>query len=78
MVQEPTSGLYTKDQKFLMLERTARSVMFEDFLSRKFPATKRFGLDGGWSLIPGMLSMLDTAADLGVQEVSFAMAHRYA
>ena len=52
--------------------------MFEDFLSRKFPATKRFGLDGGWSLIPGMLSMIDTAADLGVQEVSFAMAHRYA
>ncbi|UPR04650.1 E1 subunit of 2-oxoglutarate dehydrogenase [Chloropicon primus] len=75
-IQEPSSAWFDKEGKKKILERTAHSVMFEDFLNRKFPATKRFGLDGGWSLIPGMLSMVDTAAELGVEEVSFAMAHR--
>lgn len=74
--QIETPSAYTSEDKRLMMERTVRSVMFEDFLNRKFPATKRFGLDGGWSLIPGMLSMIDTSADLGVEEISFAMAHR--
>ena len=75
-IGQPRSAWYDAGAKRLMLERTSQSVMFEDFLNRKFPATKRFGLDGGWSLIPGMLSMVDTSADLGVEEVSFAMAHR--
>merc|ERR1711977_383640 len=63
-------------EKKLILERLAQSVLFEDFLNRKFTATKRFGLDGGWSLVPGMRSMIDRAGDLGVEEIEIAMAHR--
>jgi 2-oxoglutarate dehydrogenase E1 component len=38
--------------------------------------SKRFGLDGGESLIPGIKAMIDTASDLGVEGVLIGMAHR--
>jgi hypothetical protein len=37
-----------------MLDRLAWSEMFENFLSTKYTAAKRFGLEGGETLIPGM------------------------
>jgi 2-oxoglutarate dehydrogenase E1 component len=75
-IETPARTQYQTHEKKLILKRLSQSVLFEEFLNRKFPATKRFGLDGGWSLVPGMLSMVDRAADLGVEEVEIAMAHR--
>jgi 2-oxoglutarate dehydrogenase E1 component len=37
-----------------MLDRLAWSEMFESFLAAKYSAAKRFGLEGGETLIPGM------------------------
>ena len=53
-IETPARTQYNSYEKKLILERLAQSVLFEDFLNRKFTATKRFGLDGGWSLVPGM------------------------
>ncbi|KAE8671985.1 Nodulin MtN21 /EamA-like transporter family protein [Hibiscus syriacus] len=38
--------------------------------------TKRFGLEGGETLIPGMKEMFDRAADLGVECIVVEMSHR--
>jgi hypothetical protein len=35
-------------------DRLAWGTMFENFLSTKYTAAKRFGLEGGETLIPGM------------------------
>lgn len=49
---------------------------FEKFLHVKYPAAKRFGLDGAESLIPGLEEMLRCSSSLGVEEVVLGMAHR--
>ncbi|GIL90737.1 hypothetical protein Vretimale_15815 [Volvox reticuliferus] len=67
---------FTKAQKLHMLDRLAWSDMFETFLANKYTAAKRFGLEGAESLIPGMKTIIDTAADLGVQSVVIGMPHR--
>ena len=49
---------------------------FETYLQMKHTGTKRFGLDGGESLIPFMERMLRSAATVGVEEVVIGMPHR--
>lgn len=67
---------YTKKEKINILDRLAWSDMFETFLANKYTAAKRFGLEGAESLIPGMKVLIDTAADMGVQNVVIGMPHR--
>jgi len=43
---------------------------------RRYTAAKRFGLEGAESLIPGMKALIDTGADLGVENVVIGMPHR--
>lgn len=59
-----------------ILKKLATAEIFEKFLHTKYPAAKRFGLDGGESLIPGLEAMLQQSAELGVQEVVLGMSHR--
>ncbi|KAJ8466741.1 hypothetical protein OPV22_029293 [Ensete ventricosum] len=42
----------------------------------KWTAAKRFGLEGGETLIPWMKEMFDRAADLGVESIVIGMPHR--
>ncbi len=49
---------------------------FENFLQVKHTGTKRFGLDGGESMIPCIERMLRTAAYVGIKEVVIGMPHR--
>ena len=42
----------------------------------RYTAAKRFGLEGAESLIPGMKALIDSAADLGVENVVIGMPHR--
>ena len=50
--------------------------LFEHYLARRFKASKRFSLEGGESLIPGMHTLLSRASRHGVEEVVLGMAHR--
>ena len=61
--------------KRILTELTAAEA-FEQFLHVKYPAAKRFGLDGGESLIPGLEEMLHRSSELGVEEIVIGMAHR--
>ncbi len=59
-----------------ILEKLNYGVIFEKFLNTKFIGQKRFGLEGGESMIPALDAMINTAADGDVQEVVIGMAHR--
>lgn len=59
-----------------ILKQLTAAESFEKFLHTKYPAAKRFGLDGGESLIPGLEEMLHRSAELGVREVVLGMSHR--
>jgi 2-oxoglutarate dehydrogenase E1 component len=67
---------YNKDRRLVMLDRLIWSTQFENFLATKWATAKRFGLEGGETLIPGMKEMFDRAADLGVENIVIGMPHR--
>ncbi|OJV54602.1 MAG: 2-oxoglutarate dehydrogenase E1 component [Bacteroidetes bacterium 43-16] len=67
---------FTFEQRKRTLYKLNYGVIFEKFLNTKFIGQKRFGLEGGESMIPGLDALLTEAADLGVKEVIFGMAHR--
>ena len=49
---------------------------FENFLANRFVGKKRFGLEGGETLIPILDQMLEAGPAMGVQEFTIGMAHR--
>lgn len=64
------------EQKIRILQKLNDSVVFEKFLHTKFIGQKRFSLEGGENTIPGLDAIINTAADMGVEEVVIGMAHR--
>ena len=67
---------FSLEEQRRILEKLNYGVIFEKFLNTKFIGQKRFGLEGGESMIPGLDAMINTAADAGVKEVVIGMAHR--
>ncbi|WP_404381613.1 2-oxoglutarate dehydrogenase E1 component [Caenispirillum salinarum] len=67
---------FTDLGKRTILERLTNAEGFEKFLQVKYTGTKRFGLEGGESVIPAIEQVLKRGSQLGVEEVVFGMAHR--
>jgi 2-oxoglutarate dehydrogenase E1 component len=67
---------FTGMGKRAILERLTDAEAFERFLDKKFTGTKRFGLEGGESLIPAMEQIFKRGSQLGIQEIVLGMAHR--
>ena len=68
--------VYDADTKLEILQQLRSAEQLEGFLGKKFPSSKRFGLDGAESLIPGLHALLSRGAELGVEGVELGMAHR--
>jgi 2-oxoglutarate dehydrogenase E1 component len=64
------------EQKQRILERLIAAEGLEKYLHRRYPGTKRFGLEGGESLIPMLHELLQRLGTHGVRESVIAMAHR--
>jgi 2-oxoglutarate dehydrogenase E1 component len=67
---------FTQKGKEAIYDRLVEAEGFEAFLNTKYPGTKRFGLDGGESLIPGIEQVLKRGSQLGVKEIILGMPHR--
>jgi 2-oxoglutarate dehydrogenase E1 component len=67
---------FTKEGKRAILQKLVEGEGFEKFLDVKFTGTKRFGLDGGESLIPALEQIIKRGGNLGVKEIVVGMAHR--
>ena len=67
---------FTANGRKAILERLTAAEIFEKFLDRKYTGTKRFGLEGGESLIPALEQILKYGGKFGVEEVIVGMPHR--
>ncbi|PLW37328.1 hypothetical protein PCASD_09642 [Puccinia coronata f. sp. avenae] len=75
-VELPVPWSYTLEEKRMILDRLIWSDSFERFVASKHPNEKRFGLEGGESLIPGMKALIDRSVDAGVKSIVIGMPHR--
>ena len=64
------------DTKRHLLERLTAAEGLEKYLGTKYPGTKRFGVEGGESLIPMLDEIIQRSGSYGTQEVVLGMAHR--
>jgi 2-oxoglutarate dehydrogenase E1 component len=60
----------------MLLRRMIKAEGLEKSLGSKYPGTKRFGLEGGESLIPMLYEMIQRSGGYGANEVVIGMAHR--
>jgi 2-oxoglutarate dehydrogenase E1 component len=67
---------FTREGKRAILNKLIEAEGFEKFIDLKFTGTKRFGLDGGESMIPALEQVIKRGGALGVKEIIFGMAHR--
>jgi 2-oxoglutarate dehydrogenase E1 component len=67
---------FTREGKRAILNKLVEAEGFEKFLDVKFTGTKRFGLDGGESLIPALEQIIKRGGNLGVKDIVLGMAHR--
>ncbi|KAF0121592.1 MAG: 2-oxoglutarate dehydrogenase E1 component [Xanthobacteraceae bacterium] len=67
---------FTKEGKRAILQKLVEAEGFEKFLDIRYTGTKRFGLDGGESMIPALEQIIKRGGNLGVKEIVMGMAHR--
>ncbi len=68
---------YSLDEKKYILSKLNQASTFESFLQTKYVGQKRFSVEGGETLIPGISVALRDAAEIyGVKECVLGMAHR--
>ena len=67
---------FTKNGKKAILNKIVQAEGFEKYLHVKFVGTKRFGLDGGESLIPALEQIIKRGGNLGAKEIKIGMPHR--
>lgn len=71
-----SSPEFSVDTKKHVLERLTAAEGFEKYLGSRYPGTKRFGLEGGESLIPMLDELVQRAGSYEAKEVVIGMAHR--
>jgi len=64
------------EDKVALLADLSAAEGLEKYLGSKYPGAKRFGLEGGESLLPLLYSMVQRAGSQHVKEFVIGMAHR--
>ncbi|MBN9584229.1 MAG: 2-oxoglutarate dehydrogenase E1 component [Afipia sp.] len=67
---------FTREGRRAILMKLIEAEGFEKFCDVKFTGTKRFGLDGGESLIPALEQIIKRGGNLGVRDIVVGMPHR--
>jgi 2-oxoglutarate dehydrogenase E1 component len=65
----------TEERKTILRQLTAAEGL-EKYLANKYPAQKRFSLEGGDSLIPLVDDLIQQGGMRGIEEIVIGMAHR--
>ncbi|KAI9478279.1 MAG: oxoglutarate dehydrogenase, E1 component [Benjaminiella poitrasii] len=66
----------TTEQKKRIHEILSKSEVFDQFLGKKFPNIKRYGLEGAESMMVAMDRIFDLSAHQGIQDIIIGMPHR--
>lgn len=67
---------FSAQQRLNILRQLNGAEGLERSLGSKYPGTKRFGLEGGESLIPMMAEAIQRIGGYGAKEICIGMAHR--
>lgn len=67
---------FSREGRKAILNKMVEAEGFEKFLHVKYMGTKRFGLDGGESLIPAMEQIIKRGGNLGLKDIVIGMPHR--
>ncbi len=67
---------FTSEGKVAILKKLVEAETFERFLHKRFPGTKRFGLDGGEAMVPALEQIIKRGGSLGVRDIVLGMPHR--
>ncbi len=68
--------VFTKEGKKAILNKLIEAETFETFAQTKYTGTKRFGLEGGESMVPALEQIIKRGGQLGMKEIVIGMAHR--
>lgn len=71
-----SSPEFNLDTKRHLLERLTAAEGLEKYLGSRYPGTKRFGLEGGESLIPMLDELVQRSGSYAAKEIVIGMAHR--
>src|SRR5690606_11167954 len=67
---------FTPEGRRAILNKLIEAETFEKFCEVKYTGTKRFGLEGGESMVPALEQIIKRGSQLGVKEIVLGMAHR--
>ncbi|HEY5107575.1 MAG TPA: 2-oxoglutarate dehydrogenase E1 component [Caulobacteraceae bacterium] len=67
---------FTREGKIAILKKLIEAEGFERFLHKRFPGTKRFGLDGAEAAVPALEQVIKRGGALGVKDIVIGMPHR--
>ena len=67
---------FTAEGKKAILNKLIEAEGFEAYLNVKYTGTKRFGLDGGESIVPALEQIIKRGGNMGLAEIVLGMAHR--
>ncbi len=67
---------FTNEGKKGIYKRLVESELFEQFLDKKFLGTKRYGIEGGEAMIPGIEQIVKQACLSGIEDIIIGTAHR--
>jgi 2-oxoglutarate dehydrogenase E1 component len=67
---------FSADEKKAILRTLLEVEGFEEFVQVKYTGMKRFSIQGGDAMVPGLISILETASKVGVDEIVIGMPHR--
>jgi len=68
--------VFTPEGKVAILKKLIEAETFERFLAKRFPGTKRFGLDGAEATVPALEQIIKRGGSLGVRDIVLGMPHR--
>jgi len=66
---------FSAEEKKDILWNLTMAEGLERYLATRYPAQKRFSLEGGDSLIPLLEDMIQTAGTHGLEDIVIGMAH---
>ena len=75
-VEKADDFKFTQNGKEAILKKLIQAEGFEKFLHTKYVGSKRFGLDGGESLIPALEQIIKIGGQSNIKEVKIGMSHR--
>jgi len=68
--------VFTPEGKQSILTKVIQGEQWEKFLARKYVGTKRFGLDGGESMVPALEAVIKYGGQYGIVSMVVGMSHR--